>query len=64
VLDTTGANDGRYYVTVTVNPSATSDFTLDAAEPLRPLESDPGLPTIKLDPIAFTEFTYLPLALH
>ena len=40
VLDTRDADNGHYQVTITVNPSANIDFTLDPSEPLRPKDSN------------------------
>ena len=60
-LNTAGANDGAYFVTATVNPSATVKFTLDAASPNTwPAE---GAATVFNVPpgIAFTNFIYLPM---
>jgi branched-chain amino acid transport system substrate-binding protein len=59
-VDTATADEGLYYVTVTVNPSATSRFTLDAAAPLRPSESSGSVVAVPSG-IAFTEAIFLPL---
>lgn len=58
-LDTSGASEGRYFITVSVNPSATSSFTLNAADPLRPSEGSGPVITVPAG-IAFTKFVYLP----
>jgi hypothetical protein len=36
MLTTTSADEGTYFVTASVNPSATEQFILDAGEPVRP----------------------------
>lgn len=63
-LDTTGADDGVYFVTGTVNPSATAKFTLDSASP----NTWPSVGATLVFPvpsgIAFTEFIYLPITLR
>jgi hypothetical protein len=62
-LTTDNANEGVYFLTASVNPSATKQFVLDAAEPVRP-EDDP-LDTFDVPAgIAFTEFIYLPAVLQ
>lgn len=59
-LNTAEGNEGRYLVTVSVNPSATSGFTLDATAPLRPLEGSGSVVAVPSG-IAYTKFVYLPL---
>jgi hypothetical protein len=59
-LETSQANVGRYFVTVSVNPSVTVDFTLDASAPLRTQQG--GGPILAVPSgIAFTQFVYLPV---
>lgn len=59
LLNSSGANEGAYMVTATVNPSASQWFTLDAAAPTRPQEGTG--PTFAIPAgIAFDEFVYLP----
>lgn len=60
LLSTTQGDPGRYFVTATVNPSATVGFTLDSNAPLRPQEGDGPIINVP-NGIAFTEFVYLPL---
>ncbi|MFZ1398798.1 MAG: hypothetical protein WAS33_17965 [Candidatus Promineifilaceae bacterium] len=58
-LTTTNADEGTYFVTASVNPTATKQFVLDATEPVRPED----LPADTFDVpagIAFTESLYLP----
>ena len=63
LLDTTQADPGRYFVTVSVNPSASIDFTLDPDAPLYPQEG--GGPIISVPSgIAFNRFVYLPFILR
>jgi Tol biopolymer transport system component len=58
LLDTSQADPGSYFVTLTVNSTATTGFILDPSAPLRPQE---GSGTILDVPggIAFTRFVYL-----
>ncbi|NUM44874.1 MAG: hypothetical protein HUU38_09205 [Anaerolineales bacterium] len=60
LFSTTDADEGFYMITATVNPSASTWFTLDVNEPVRPQE---GKGTILNVPagIAFTEFVFLPV---
>ncbi len=60
-LSTTQAEEGGYVVTVTVNPSATVSFKLDAEAPVKWTTTGTG--TVHTVPagIALTEFNYLPL---
>jgi len=60
LLDTSQADVGRYFVTATVNPSATADFTLNPNAPLRLQEGTGPILNVPSG-IAFTEFVYLPL---
>lgn len=62
-LDTTGAENGHYYVTTTVNPSRTVHFEVDDSAPLR---SPTGSTQIFNVPpnIALTEFVFLPMILQ
>ncbi len=59
-LSTTEADEGSYFVTVSVNPSATSRFRLDATAPLRLPEGSGPVVTVP-GGIAYTKFVYLPL---
>jgi len=63
LFSTTNADEGAYFVTANVNPSATTRFTLDSNEPVRPQD---GTGTVFEVPagIAFTETIYLPLVLR
>ncbi|MFO7538975.1 MAG: calcium-binding protein [Chloroflexota bacterium] len=60
LLDTSQADPGSYFVTLTANSTATTGFILDPTAPLRPQE---GSGTILDVPggIAFTRFVYLPV---
>ena len=63
VLDTANADVGAYFVTTTVNPSATARFTLESSEPVRPQEG--GGPVFDVSAgIALTEFVFLPLVIR
>jgi hypothetical protein len=59
-LNTAGAGTGRYDVTVSVNPSATTSFTLADGAPLRPQEG--GGRTVTM--FYSDHMTYLPLVLR
>jgi hypothetical protein len=59
-MNTGGADEGAYYVTVTVNPSATIRFTLDQNAPLYPQSGSGPAITVPAG-IAFTRFVYLPI---
>ena len=59
-LNAAGANEGLYYVTASVNPSATSSFILDDSDPLHPLEGNGTVISVP-GGIAYTNFNYLPL---
>jgi hypothetical protein len=59
LLDTNQADSGRYFVTARVNPSATTDLTLDPDAPLR-LQEDSGPVLSVPSGIAFTKSVYLP----
>lgn len=58
-LTTDNADEGDYFVTASVNPTATKQFILDANEPVRP-EDDPADTFDVPAGIAFTESLYLP----
>lgn len=58
-LTTANADEGTYFVTASVNPTATKQFVLDAAEPVRP-EDSPAETFDVPSGIAFTESLYLP----
>lgn len=59
ILTTTNADEGEYYITASVNPSATKKFILNAAAPVRPQE-DTGDTFDVPAGIAFDQFIYLP----
>jgi hypothetical protein len=60
ILDTSEADNGRYFVTTTADPRASASFTLDPNSPLRP--QDGSGPVIKIpNGIAFTHDAFLPL---
>jgi alpha-tubulin suppressor-like RCC1 family protein len=63
ILGTSQADAGYYFVTASVNPSATVNLVLDPDAPLRPYEgSGTALETLEVPGgIAFTETVYLPL---
>jgi hypothetical protein len=63
LLSTADADEGLYFVTASVNPSATVSFTLDSDEPLRPQEGDGSIFNIPAG-IAFTESIFLPIILR
>ena len=62
-LDTTGAENGHYYVTTTVNPSRTAHFEVDDLAPLRPPTGNAQIVIVPPD-IALTEFVFLPMILR
>jgi hypothetical protein len=63
ILDTAGADEGYYLVTATVNPKATTQFELAAAEPAWPKQGT--APVIEVPSgIAFTERLFLPLSIR
>jgi alpha-tubulin suppressor-like RCC1 family protein len=61
ILSTANADDGQYFATVSVNPSATVGLVLDSAAPLR---TQSGSALIFAVPAgsAFTESIFLPMA--
>jgi len=60
ILSTDNADEGTYFVTATVNPSATTSFVIDANEPVRIKEgSDPVLDVPA--GISFIETIFLPV---
>jgi hypothetical protein len=63
ILSTANANEGSYFVTATVNPSAMTTFIVAPNEPIRPQE---GIASIFNVPagIAFTETVFLPVVLR
>jgi Tol biopolymer transport system component len=63
LLDTGQADAGHYFVTVTANPSATADFTLDPAAPLRPQEESGPVFNVPSGIAIMEELVYLPLIL-
>ena len=62
ILTTANADEGTYFVTASVNPTATKQFTLSATDPVRPQE-DSGDTFDVPSGIAFNEFLYLPTLL-
>ncbi len=56
---TASADEGVYFLTVSVNPSVTKQFVLDTTEPVRPPDSPADTFDVPAG-IAFTEFVYLP----
>jgi len=63
LLSTTNADEGYYFATATVNPSAAIGFRLDSDEPVRPQDGS-GLIIDVPAGIAFTEFIYLPIVIR
>lgn len=59
IFTTANANEGTYVVTATVNPTATTQFTISIADPMRPQEDSGDTFDIPAG-IAFNEFLYLP----
>jgi len=60
LLTTTGADEGLYIVTATVNPSASVGLLLDGEQPVRPQE-DTGTTFAVPSGIAFTQQVFLPI---
>ncbi|MBU0511337.1 MAG: calcium-binding protein [Chloroflexi bacterium] len=60
IFSTTNADEGIYMITASVNPSATTQLILDAAEPIRPQEGTGSIIDIP-GGIAFTNQIFLPL---
>lgn len=58
-LTTDDADEGTYYVTATVNPTATKQFILDNTAPVRPADSPADTFAVPAG-IAFNELLYLP----
>ncbi|MCA9917099.1 MAG: hypothetical protein KC445_04060 [Anaerolineales bacterium] len=58
-LTTANADEGTYFVTASVNPTATKQFVLDAAEPVRPEDSPADTFDVPAG-IALNESLYLP----
>ena len=63
ILTTENADEGDYFVTATVNPTATKKFVVAAAEPIRPQE-DTGDTFIVPAGIAFNNSIYLPMIIR
>lgn len=63
LLSTTNADEGSYFVTASVNPSATVSFALDSNEPLRPQDGVGSIFNVPAG-IAFTESVFLPIILR
>jgi len=59
LLTTTNADEGAYFVTTSVDSSATTQFVLNAAEPVRPQEGSGDMFDVPTG-IAFNEFVFLP----
>jgi Tol biopolymer transport system component len=63
LFDTSQADPGSYFVTLTANSTATTGFVLDPAAPLRPQEGS-GIILDVPGGIALTRFVYLPAVLR
>lgn len=63
ILSTDNADEGSYFVTTTVNPSATTSFFIDFNEPIRPQEGSASIFDVPAG-IAFTETVFLPVVLQ
>ena len=59
LITTANADEGAYFVTASVNPSATEQFVLDANEPVRPQAGTGDTFDVPAG-IAMTKFVYLP----
>jgi photosystem II stability/assembly factor-like uncharacterized protein len=59
ILDTSNAEEGVYFFSAVLNPTYTTSFRLDAAEPLRPQEGSASIYELPSG-IAFTDFIYIP----
>lgn len=59
-MNTANSDEGAYFVTVTVNPSATTRFTLDQNAPLYPQSGGGAIIDVPAG-IAFTHFVHLPI---
>ena len=65
VLGTAGADPGFYYVTLSVNPSASTSFEVDPTAPLRPGEGTATLQLLNVpSSIAYSNLVYLPIVLR
>lgn len=62
-LTTDSADEGVYFVTASVNPTATQQFRLDTADPVRAADNPADLYTVPAG-IAFTQFLHLPAILR
>jgi hypothetical protein len=63
LLSTASADEGAYFASVTVNPSATVGFILDSNEPIHPQEGTGPIFKVPVG-IAFTESIFLPVILR
>lgn len=63
LLSTTNGDEGAYALTVSVNPSATTFFSLDLGKPVRPQEGDGTLFDVPPG-IALTKSAFLPAILR
>lgn len=63
ILSTAVANEGTYFVTAAVNPSATTSFVIDANEPVRPQEGTASIFDLPAG-IAFTDTVFLPVVIN
>jgi len=63
LLTTSNATEGTYYVTASVNPSASKQFVLSTTDPIRPQENTGDTFDVPAG-IAFTKFIYLPTILR
>lgn len=63
ILSTDNADEGAYFVTATVNPSATTSFVIDSNEPTRPQEGSAIIFNVPAG-IAFTDTLFLPIVMR
>lgn len=63
ILSTQNSDEGRYIVTISVNPTASVSFDLDNTAPTRPQEGQ-GTSFIIPDGIAFSESVFLPIVVR
>ena len=63
ILSTDNADEGAYFATATVNPSATISFVIDSNEPIRPQEGSASIFDVPAG-IAFKEIVFLPVVIR
>jgi hypothetical protein len=63
ILSTANANDGSYFVTASVNPSAITTFVIDSSESIRSQDGSASIFDVPAG-IAFTETVFLPVVLR